>query len=110
MCCLLILTRESQYQGDGAMGNGLAEWFHTRNTDVFDKTTFAPNYNIAPDSFQPVVRLSHETGEREFALMRWKLVPNWSKTLKSKYDTINARSDKLKRAALGKSPFKVVAV
>jgi putative SOS response-associated peptidase YedK len=36
---------------------------------------FAPNYNITPNSFQLVVRLSHEIGEGEFALMKWGLVP-----------------------------------
>jgi len=34
-------------------------------------SAFAPSYNITPDSIQPVVRLSHETGEREFAVMKW---------------------------------------
>jgi hypothetical protein len=28
-------------------------------------------YNITPGTFQPVVRLSEEIGEREFALMEW---------------------------------------
>ena len=32
---------------------------------------FAPTYNAAPQSTQPVVRLNNETGKREFALMRW---------------------------------------
>jgi putative SOS response-associated peptidase YedK len=44
---------------------------------------FAPNYNITPDSFQPIVRLSRETGEREFAQMKWGLVPVWMLLAKS---------------------------
>ena len=36
-----------------------------------------PSYNVAPQSFQPVVRLNAETGERECAQMRWGLVPFW---------------------------------
>ena len=34
---------------------------------------FAPDYNVAPQSTQPVVRLNADTGKREFALMRWGL-------------------------------------
>ncbi len=32
---------------------------------------FEPSYNMAPQSFQPVVRLAPETGERELTVMRW---------------------------------------
>ena len=53
----------------------IAEWFRTRNTDVFNEgyyeindIAFAPSYNIAPDSAQPVVRLDHDTGDRVLAL------------------------------------------
>jgi putative SOS response-associated peptidase YedK len=34
------------------------------------KYNIAPSYNVAPQTFQPVVRLNHETGERELTLMR----------------------------------------
>lgn len=45
---------------------------------MFDESTFAPFYNVAPQSMQPVVRLEPETGERELTAMRWGLVPFWS--------------------------------
>jgi putative SOS response-associated peptidase YedK len=67
---------------------------------------FAPNYNITPDSFQPVVRLSHETGEHEFALMKWGLVPYWSKTPKATFSSINARADNLETSGAWREPFK----
>src|SRR3984885_2743133 len=67
---------------------------------------FAHNYNITPDSFQPVVRLSHETGEREFAQMKWGLVPYWSKTPKAGFSSINARDDKLEPSGAWREPFK----
>jgi putative SOS response-associated peptidase YedK len=35
------------------------------------------SYNVAPQTFQPIVRLNRETGEREIVLMRWGLVPFW---------------------------------
>jgi len=55
----------------------IAEWMQTHNTDVFDDTYLAPSYNVAPQSFQPVVRLDTETGKRELTVMRWGLVPFW---------------------------------
>ena len=67
---------------------------------------FAPSYNITPDSFQPVIRLSHETGEREFAVMKWGLVPVWSKTPKAGFSSINARDDKLESSGVWREPFK----
>ena len=54
---------------------------------------FAPDYNVAPQSTQPVVRLNADTGKPEFALMRWGLVPYWAKDAKIGYSTINARAE-----------------
>jgi len=56
---------------------------------------FAPSYNIAPTDMQPIVRLNHETGERELAIMRWGLIPFWAKDTKIAYSTINARAETL---------------
>ncbi|HUV96048.1 MAG TPA: SOS response-associated peptidase family protein [Edaphobacter sp.] len=62
----------------------IAEWFRTRNTDVFSEEyyeindiAFTPSYNIAPESTQPVVRLDYDTGDRVLTLMKWGLVPYW---------------------------------
>ncbi len=55
----------------------IAEWFRTHNTNVFNDSELAPTYNAAPQSFQPVIRLNSETGEREIAMMKWGLVPYW---------------------------------
>jgi putative SOS response-associated peptidase YedK len=64
-------------------------------------TTFEilPSFNIAPQTLQPVVRLSRETGERELTPMRWGLVPFWAKDSKLGYSTINAKAE-----TLGTSP------
>lgn len=52
------------------------------------------DYNVAPTSFQPVIRSDHDTGERELTLMRWGLVPYFAKDLKSfGYSTVNARAE-----------------
>lgn len=68
----------------------------THNTNVFDEfdeTNLAPSFNVAPQSFQPVVRLNSETGQRELIPMRWGLVPYWSKDSKASFSTINAKSE-----------------
>jgi putative SOS response-associated peptidase YedK len=54
-----------------------------------------PSYNIAPQTFQPIVRLSRDTGERELTMMRWGLVPFWSKDGKAGFSTINAKAETL---------------
>ena len=65
----------------------------THNTNVFDDSYFAPSYNVAPQSLQPVVRLDSETGQRELTIMRWGLIPFWAKDAKIGYSTINAKSE-----------------
>jgi len=67
---------------------------------------FAPSYNVAPQSTQPVLRLSGETGKREFALMRWGLVPYWAKDAKVGYTTINARAEDVATKPLYREAFK----
>jgi putative SOS response-associated peptidase YedK len=36
---------------------------------------FGPSWNVAPQTFQAVVRQNRETGDREIVRMRWGLVP-----------------------------------
>lgn len=91
----------------------IAEWFRTRNTDVFNEEYyeineigFTPSYNIAPESTQPVVRLDHDTGDRVLALMKWGLVPYWSKTPRAGFSSINARADKLSSSGAWREPWK----
>jgi putative SOS response-associated peptidase YedK len=68
----------------------LADWF---GVDLEEVPPFAPSYNVAPQSVQPVVRLGRDSGEAEFALLRWGLVPFWAKDAKIGYSTINARAE-----------------
>jgi len=70
----------------------LADWF---GVDLEDMPFFAPSYNAAPQSVQPVLRLNRDTGQREFALMRWGLVPYWANDAKIAYTTINARAEEV---------------
>ncbi|HEY6488931.1 MAG: SOS response-associated peptidase [Terracidiphilus sp.] len=70
----------------------LADWF---GVPLEEMPWFAPTFNAAPQSTQPVVRLSRDTGAREFALARWGLVPFWARDPKFGYSTINARAEEV---------------
>jgi putative SOS response-associated peptidase YedK len=68
----------------------LADWF---GVELEEMPWFAPSYNAAPQSVQPVVRLNRDSGKREFSLERWGLVPFWAKDAKPGYSTFNARAE-----------------
>jgi putative SOS response-associated peptidase YedK len=70
---------------------------------IADLPPTPPGYNITPGTFQPVVRLSEETGEREMSLMEWGLVPYWSKMHKMVSNC--ARDDKLTISGAWIKPF-----
>jgi len=52
---------------------------------------FPPRYNIAPT--QPILVVRAEKGERRPALVRWGLVPSWTKDLAALPLFFNARSE-----------------
>jgi putative SOS response-associated peptidase YedK len=52
----------------------IAEHFHVHGASVPE---FGASFNVAPQTFQPVIRLNRESGEREIVLMRWGLIPFW---------------------------------
>src|SRR5271170_292907 len=65
------------------------------------------DYNVAPTTFQPVIRNDRETGERELLLMRWGLVPFFTKHLSDLkgISTINARAETVERSPTWRTPF-----
>jgi putative SOS response-associated peptidase YedK len=66
----------------------------THSTNVFDdESPYAPSFNVAPQTFQPVVRLARDTGERELTVMRWGLIPYWSNDGKPSFSMINAKAE-----------------
>ena len=69
----------------------IANWFAA--ADDAQGVEWGPSYNVAPQTFQPVVRLNRDTGQREIVLMRWGLIPYWSKDAKIGYSTINAKAE-----------------
>jgi putative SOS response-associated peptidase YedK len=54
-------------------------------------------FNIAPS--EPVLAVAAPKGEPEAELMRWGLVPSWSKDLKSSFKMINARVETVTTSA-----------
>lgn len=84
----------------GIQGNMLADWF-----DIHDeRVEVIPRYNIAPTQEVPVVR--SDGNRNTFTLMRWGLVPFFSKDGKSKYPMINARAETVETNNAYKGPFK----
>jgi hypothetical protein len=81
----------------------IAEAFRTGLPTTFE---ILPSFNVAPQSFQPIVRRSKETDDREIVQMRWGLVPFWSKDAKIAYSTINAKAETVARSALFREAFK----
>ena len=60
--------------------------------DLDEPPGFTPRFNIAPTQVHPIVR-SGEGGRRQWAAMRWGLVPHWAKETKIGARMINARSE-----------------
>jgi putative SOS response-associated peptidase YedK len=60
--------------------------------DVREVPPFAPSWNIAPTRVVPVVRETPE-GARECVLLRWGLIPFWSKDPAIGTRMINARAE-----------------
>ena len=62
----------------------------------------APSWNVAPTQDAAVIRLHPQTGQRRLDLLRWGLLPSWTKDLKQARKPINARSE----TAAGSSMFR----
>ncbi len=56
-----------------------------------DQPNFPPRYNIAPTQPVPIVR--QDAGVRQLSLVRWGLVPSWSKQVSPSSPLINARAE-----------------
>lgn len=66
---------------------------------------WVPRYNAAPGQ-QILTVVSQEAGVRTFALMRWGLIPHWSKEPSIGNRMINARAESLSIKPSFKKPFK----
>ncbi len=54
---------------------------------------WSPRYNIAPTQPVPVIRQNPKKPVRELSVMRWGLIPSWSKDPSAAARMINARSE-----------------
>ena len=75
--------------------------------DLPSSLILSEDYNVAPTTFQPVIRNDKETGDRELVFMRWGLVPFFTKQLSDVkgISTINARSEGIEKSRTWRTPF-----
>src|SRR6202034_1175849 len=64
-----------------------------------------PTWNLAPTDDAPVIRLDRETGARHLDVLKWGLIPYFTKDLKTARHPINARSDTVARSGMFKAAF-----
>jgi putative SOS response-associated peptidase YedK len=64
-----------------------------------------PRYNIAPSQPVPIVR-QDANGRREMVLVRWGLVPGWSKGPDPRFSMINARVETVAQKPAYRSAFR----
>jgi putative SOS response-associated peptidase YedK len=96
MCGRYLSRRQKQEIADKA-----------RAKKVFHEP-YLPNFNVAPTTFQPIVRQERGTNERELSLARWGLVPFFAKSLAEfrGFSTFNARAEMLASSATWRDPLK----
>jgi len=61
--------------------------------DASGEEDWNPRFNIAPTQHVPVIRQNPKEPVRELSLMRWGLIPSWSKDSSGAARMINARSE-----------------
>jgi putative SOS response-associated peptidase YedK len=60
------------------------------------------SYNVAPGQFMPVIT-EDENGKHHLEIMKWGLIPSWSKDPNIGYKLINARDDNLFKSPIWRS-------
>ena len=67
-----------------------------------------PNYNIAPSTFQPIVRQQRDSDEREMVLARWGMIPFFATSLADYkgISTFLAKAETLSSSPTWKGPLK----
>ncbi len=79
----------------------LAETFDAEN-----EVDWSPRYNVAPGQDVPVVRQDAARPARSLSLIRWGLIPAWSKDAKAGYKMINARAETVSDLPAFRDPFR----
>lgn len=83
----------------------IAEAFHLGTLP--ESFILPPDFNIAPSTFQPVIRLNRDTGEREIVMMRWGLIPHFAKSLADVkgLSNINVKAETIQNRPMWRVPF-----
>jgi putative SOS response-associated peptidase YedK len=69
-----------------------------------EQPNFPPRYNVAPTQPVPVVRMAE--GQRQFALMRWGLIPAWVEDPRGFALLLNARAETVNDKPAFRNPMK----
>jgi len=83
----------------------LVELYRITEPYIHPVTNLRPRYNFAPTDTGVVVRLDKE-GRRQPAMMRWGLVPYWSKDEKGGGAMINAKAETVAEKPAYRTAFK----
>ena len=68
---------------------------------------WSPRYNIAPTQLVPVIRQHPKEPFRQLSLMKWGLIPHWSKDPSIATNTINAKSETAATKPAFRDPLKL---
>jgi putative SOS response-associated peptidase YedK len=79
----------------------VARLFHTMNP----LPDAAPSWNVAPGQEAMVVRRHPATGERHLSLLKWGLLPHWTKDPATARRPINARAETLASSGMFREAF-----
>jgi len=71
-----------------------------------DLPLLTPRYNIAPSQLIAAVRVEPETSNRRLVMLRWGVIPSWTKNPKSGPQSINAKSETVAEKLSFRSAFK----
>jgi putative SOS response-associated peptidase YedK len=77
-----------------------------RLSDFAPAPNWRPSWNIVPTQDMMAVVRDPETGGRFPRVMRWGLIPSWSKDAKPRYATFNARAETVARAPAFRGAWK----
>ena len=79
----------------------LARLFRTVNATP----NVAPSWNVAPSQDAPVVRRHPETGARHLGLLKWGLLPHWTKDPATARRPVNARAETVATSGMFRQAF-----
>jgi putative SOS response-associated peptidase YedK len=82
-----------------------AEYLARLFATVNPPPNLTPTWNMAPTMDAPTVRLDRETGERHLDVLKWGLVPYFTKDLKTARKPINARRETVATSGMFREAF-----